>query len=82
MYYVVYDAKTLHFVEFYVDKCNAKATHFVEFECQSIKVNVMLKHYILWIFLHDQLKINAVRATGKGRIPHFVMLNYTNVNTA
>jgi hypothetical protein len=31
MYYVAYDAKALHFVEFYVDKCNAKATHFVEF---------------------------------------------------
>ncbi len=31
LYYVVYDAKALYFVEFYVDKCNAKATHFVEF---------------------------------------------------
>jgi hypothetical protein len=30
-YYVVNDAKALHFVEFYVDKCGAKATHFVEF---------------------------------------------------
>jgi hypothetical protein len=31
LYYVVYDSKALHFVEFCVDKCNAKATHFVEF---------------------------------------------------
>ncbi len=31
LYYVVYNAEALHFVKFYVDKCNAKATHFVEF---------------------------------------------------